>query len=85
MANFLSGLWRSPEAAILDAFHHSQAIIEFSLNGIILTANENFLKPLGYRLEEVQGKHHHITPTVSGLRAGQIALALCHRRTRAAR
>jgi hypothetical protein len=39
MANFLSGLWRSPEAAILDAFNHSQAIIEFSLNGIILTAN----------------------------------------------
>jgi len=60
MANFLSGLWRSPEAAILRAFNHSQAIIEFSLNGIILTANENFLKPLGYRLEEIQGKHHRI-------------------------
>ena len=37
-----------------------QAIIEFSLDGRILTANENFLKTLGYSLEEIQNKHHRI-------------------------
>jgi len=34
------------------------AVIEFSLDGKIRHANENFLKTLGYRLEEVVGKHH---------------------------
>src|SRR5258707_984244 len=36
----------------------SQAVIEFKLDGTILTANQNFLDTLGYRLEEIQGKHH---------------------------
>lgn len=40
------------------AIDKSQAVIEFDLNGIILTANDNFLNTMGYRLEEVQGKHH---------------------------
>ena len=44
----------------LDAISKSQAIIEFNLDGTILTANENFLKTLGYQLEEIQGKHHRI-------------------------
>lgn len=44
--------------AILEAFGRSQAIIEFDLNGNILSANENFLKALGYRLDEIQGRHH---------------------------
>ncbi|MDR9783437.1 methyl-accepting chemotaxis protein [Rhizobium redzepovicii] len=43
---------------ILDAISKSQAIIEFDLNGNILTANENFCKALGYRLNEIVGKHH---------------------------
>ena len=42
----------------LAAIDKSQAIIEFDLNGNILTANGNFLKLLGYRLEEIQGRHH---------------------------
>ncbi len=46
--------------AILAAFHRSQAIIEFDLNGKILTANENFLKALGYSLQEVVGRSHSI-------------------------
>lgn len=35
-------------------------MIEFNVDGIILSANENFLKALGYRLEEVLGKHHRM-------------------------
>ncbi|UES42118.1 methyl-accepting chemotaxis protein [Roseibium aggregatum] len=42
----------------IDAIYKSQAVIEFALDGTILTANENFLKTLGYRLEEIKGKHH---------------------------
>src|SRR5690606_13627017 len=38
----------------------SQAVIEFSLDGIILDANANFLQLVGYSLEEVIGKHHSI-------------------------
>src|SRR3569623_1299949 len=44
----------------LDAVSRSQAVIEFKLDGTIITANENFLGALGYRLDEVQGKHHSI-------------------------
>jgi methyl-accepting chemotaxis protein len=42
----------------IDALNRSQAVIEFTLDGVILDANENFLSALGYRLEEVKGKHH---------------------------
>ncbi|MDF0583196.1 methyl-accepting chemotaxis protein [Bradyrhizobium yuanmingense] len=44
--------------ARLDAIGRSQAMIEFNLDGTIITANKNFLDALGYRLEEIQGKHH---------------------------
>lgn len=40
------------------AIQKSQAVIEFNLDGTVITANENFLKTLGYRLDEIQGKHH---------------------------
>lgn len=42
----------------LAAISKSQAVIEFDLDGTVLTANENFLATLGYRLGEVQGQHH---------------------------
>jgi methyl-accepting chemotaxis protein len=42
----------------VDAIRKSQAVIEFSLDGNILTANGNFLNAMGYTLAEVQGKHH---------------------------
>ncbi len=35
-----------------------QAIIEFELDGTIITANENFLSTMGYSLDEIRGKHH---------------------------
>ncbi|MDP8917869.1 MAG: PAS domain-containing methyl-accepting chemotaxis protein [Pseudomonadota bacterium] len=40
------------------AINRSQAVIEFKLDGTILTANGIFLAGLGYRLEEIQGQHH---------------------------
>lgn len=40
------------------ALSRSQAIIEFSLDGTIITANENFLGAMGYELKEIAGKHH---------------------------
>lgn len=44
--------------AIIAAIQHAMAVIEFSTSGEILTANENFLNTVGYRLEEIVGKHH---------------------------
>ncbi len=42
------------------AINKAQAVIEFTLDGKILTANEKFLKTLGYSLDEIKGKHHSI-------------------------
>ncbi len=44
--------------ATIAAIHRSQAVIEFDLNGVILTANENFLRTFGYELAEIQHQHH---------------------------
>ena len=44
----------------IKAIERSQAVIEFGLDGIVIAANENFLKIFGYRLEEVVGQHHRI-------------------------
>ncbi|MGV8832902.1 MAG: methyl-accepting chemotaxis protein [Devosia sp.] len=44
----------------LAAISKSQAVIEFDLNGTILTANENFCATMGYRLDEIKGQHHRI-------------------------
>ncbi|MBX9726958.1 MAG: PAS domain S-box protein, partial [Rickettsiales bacterium] len=44
----------------MTAVSKSLAMIQFTPEGIILDANENFLSVLGYRLEEVKGKHHSI-------------------------
>jgi methyl-accepting chemotaxis protein len=57
-------------SAVLSAFSKSQAIIEFDLDGVILSANENFLKTVGYTLSEIKGKHHSIfvDPAFAGSR-----------------
>ena len=44
----------------MDAIHRVQAVIEFTPQGTILTANENFQHALGYTLDEIKGKHHSI-------------------------
>ncbi len=46
--------------AVLHALDTSQAVIEFSPDGTILTANKNFLATVGYRLEDIRGQHHRI-------------------------
>ena len=46
--------------AKLVAIDRSQAIIEFSPQGEILAANENFLRVTGYTLEDIKGRHHRI-------------------------
>ena len=51
---------RNDALAQLDALHKSQAVIEFELDGRIITANENFLGAMGYSLAEVQGQHHRM-------------------------
>jgi len=46
--------------ALHEAIDKSLGTIEFNMDGTIITANENFLKMVGYSLEEVQGKHHRM-------------------------
>jgi methyl-accepting chemotaxis protein len=48
----------STDKALAVAIGRSQAVIEFGMDGTIVTANDNFLKALGYTLGEIQGKHH---------------------------
>ena len=45
-------------AATIAAISKAQATIEFNLDGTIVTANDNFLKALGYGLSEIKGRHH---------------------------
>ena len=44
----------------LNAISKSQAVIEFKLDGTILSANENFCDVLGYRQDEIVGRHHRM-------------------------
>jgi len=44
----------------LDALNRSLAIIEFDLDGTILSANENFCRAMGYTLSEIKGRHHSL-------------------------
>jgi methyl-accepting chemotaxis protein len=48
------------ETSLLKAIYRSHAVIEFTLDGHILSANDNFLKVIGYSREEVIGKHHRM-------------------------
>ncbi|MBS0168487.1 MAG: PAS domain-containing protein [Nitrospira sp.] len=45
---------------IVDAIDKSYICVEFTLEGAVLTANENFLKTMGYRLDEIKGRHHRM-------------------------
>jgi methyl-accepting chemotaxis protein len=44
----------------LSALDRSTAVIEFNLDGTVINANQVFLNTMGYRLEEIKGKHHRI-------------------------
>ena len=53
--------WSSRSAemrARLEAMDRSLAVIEFDLDGTVITANRNFLDLMGYTLEEIRGRHH---------------------------
>ena len=46
--------------ALLAALDKSLAVIDFQPDGTVITANQNFLRCFGYRLEEVVGQHHRL-------------------------
>ncbi|MCK1294324.1 PAS domain-containing methyl-accepting chemotaxis protein [Bradyrhizobium sp. 30] len=48
------------DSSKIAAIGRAQAVIEFKLDGTIVTANENFCNALGYSLTEIQGKHHSL-------------------------
>ncbi|MDD3575412.1 MAG: PAS domain S-box protein [Halothiobacillus sp.] len=48
------------QQAILQALDRSQAMITFTPDGTIITANDNFLNAIGYQLDQIRGKHHRI-------------------------
>src|SRR4051794_29493071 len=52
------GKSRNDADAQLAAIGRSQAVIEFAMDGTVLTANQNFLTALGYSLDEIKGKKH---------------------------
>ncbi|WP_239959211.1 PAS domain-containing protein [Pseudomonas syringae] len=65
IAIYSSVLTRTIEAsreneALVRALMSSTAVIEFSLEGMVQTANQNFLDGMGYTLAKIQGKHHHM-------------------------
>ncbi|NWK80110.1 PAS domain S-box protein [Aquitalea sp. LB_tupeE] len=68
---------------VVYAIRQALAVVEFDMSGHILTANDSFLALTGYRLDELQGRHHRVLCQPeevassayqtfwSGLRAGQ--------------
>jgi len=55
-----SALANADQAAKLAAIGKAQAVIEFQMDGTIVSANENFLNTLGYTLDEIKGRHHNM-------------------------
>ena len=51
------------DAGKIAAVNRAQAVIEFKMDGTILSANENFLSAMGYSLAEIEGKHHSMFVT----------------------
>lgn len=51
-------LRRADVAGQIAAINRSQGVIHFGLDGTVLDANENFLSVIGYRFDEICGKHH---------------------------
>jgi methyl-accepting chemotaxis protein len=68
IVKFATDITESHELAIeqaekIAAINRSQGAIEFDLSGNIIWANENFLNVTGYRLDEIQGRHHRCSVT----------------------
>jgi methyl-accepting chemotaxis protein len=56
-------------ASKFNAIDRSQAVIEFDLEGNILSANENFLRISGFSLREIKGQHHSMFCTPEHVRS----------------
>ena len=56
---------------LLEAINRSMAVIEFDLEGVVLKANDNFLKTMGYRAEQVIGQPHRLFCTPEFGRSAQ--------------
>lgn len=61
------------QASLLEAINRSMASVEFDLNGIVLSANDNFFKTLRYRPEQVIGKEHRMFCTPEHVRSAEYA------------
>ncbi len=59
------------QASMLDAIERSMAVIEFDLQGTVLRANENFLKTMSYRAEQVVGQPHRMFCTPAFARSAE--------------
>ncbi|KAF1030948.1 MAG: Biofilm dispersion protein BdlA [Pseudomonas sp.] len=46
--------------AKLEAIDRAMAVMEFNLDGTVISANNNFLQRVGYSLAQVQGQHHRL-------------------------
>nr|WP_167143689.1 methyl-accepting chemotaxis protein [Pseudomonas sp. OTU750018] len=46
--------------SMVEAISRSMAVIAFNPKGEVLEANENFEQTMGYRLNEIRGKHHRM-------------------------
>ena len=60
-----SVVWTNSEeaienASVVAAMNRVLGVIHFAMDGTVLDANENFLKTLGYSLNEIKGKHHRM-------------------------
>ena len=53
-------LVRANYSGQIEAIQRSQAVVEFSMDGKIISANENYLTAMGYSREDVLGRHHRM-------------------------
>jgi len=58
-------------ASKLAAIARSRAIVEFTVDGTIITANDNFLQLMGYRLDEIVGRHHSMFVEASSAQSAE--------------
>lgn len=61
------------DAGKLEAISRAQAMIEFTVDGDILTANKNFLDAMGYELGEIKGRHHRMFVDQAYAQSGEYA------------
>ena len=55
-----SEIERQNAKGVVDAINNSSAFVEFTVDGEVLNANQNFLGLMGYGREEVVGRHHRM-------------------------